>query len=140
MTSVRPTLIYSGGCRFCRWVVRNIIPLVDPYGWMDLIPNRSHWADYRIPYTTPARFANWWFQNHYGHVSRSESGAAWELLREFRRTRWIATLFSYQSLDKIDKWVKEHRPMLAGWVSDGPARLRLNGQEISYDWKLDDVD
>lgn len=145
----RSTLIYSGGCRFCRWVVRNIIPLVDPKGEMDLIPNRSIYAERLITdsgspvETSDYRFTNWWFQPK-GLANtkmwfRSEHGAAWNLLLEFKRTCWIPKVFSLWTLDRIDKWVKDHRPMLAGWVSDGPARLRLNGADVQYDWRLDDI-
>lgn len=138
----RPTLVYSGGCRFCRWVVRNIIPLVDPTGEMNIVPNRSIYASLLFVYSGPERFNSWWYQARGLAETKfwyqSEHGAAESLLLDFKRTSWIPNILSSRTLDWLDRWVKNHRPILAGWVSDGPARLRINGHEMPYDWKLDD--
>lgn len=131
MPNYRPTLLYSGGCKFCRWVVRTIVPLIDRKRMLDLIPIRHPLAERFLgDLAMDQRIANWWFVDPTGHRWAGNKGGAVKLLDQlfYHHVRFAKT--TSKLFDALDNWVKAHRPWLSPWVEDGPVRLVVQDEGI----------
>lgn len=123
----RPVLLYSGGCKFCRWVARKLVKL-DVREELDLVPMRS---DYAAPILAQVpeeqRYSNWWVW-HRGKLYAGNSGGGIVVLKAMTLTRWIGfavqVLGLSRALDKLDNWVKAKRPVFSRYINDGEAPVR----------------
>lgn len=129
---MRGTLLYSGGCRFCRWVIRSIILRLDVWGQLDIIPFRQPQATKFLYYTGEEWNKTWWFHSPTGQLNRGDEGGGVALLRFLYLTKPLGYVLwglrLNRMVDGVDKWVKHHRPQLAPWVKDGPAIMRIKGE------------
>lgn len=126
-------LFYSGGCRFCRWVARTILPLLDPEHTLIIMPFRQpiawEWLkdlglkEDQIP-------EHWWFLDLNGKLWAGNQGGGKQLLLTLPYTKWWVTVIPSKWFDWLDDWVKRNRPILSQWISDGPAILSIAGEVV----------
>jgi predicted DCC family thiol-disulfide oxidoreductase YuxK len=129
------TLLYSGGCKVCRWMVRTIVQRFDP-SQLDIVPFRHPIGQnilraQGIP--EDQWFRNWWFQDESGYLWAGNQGGVIQFLLSFPRTYRLGVVMDWWNLDgrmnRLDNWVKAHRPFIAQFIKDGPALIRVKGQE-----------
>lgn len=114
------TILYSAGCRFCRWVARTIVPST-----IDVIPTRSPEGqailDSReVP--EDKRYVNWWYQGAFG-LWRSDDWGLEMLLHDL----WGWKLKRRPILRWVNNRIKDLRPILAKFVPQGRAIIRRKG-------------
>jgi predicted DCC family thiol-disulfide oxidoreductase YuxK len=124
----RPVLLYSGGCRFCRWAARTVaafdrgqqlafLPLADQEAGrlLDAVPESR-------------RTESWWVVRRDGIPVAGKSGAGIVLLTEIRPTRLLGRVLGAIGLspliDALDASVARYRGRLSRFVPDGPAPRR----------------
>jgi predicted DCC family thiol-disulfide oxidoreductase YuxK len=125
---VRPVLLYSGGCRFCRWAARTIARL-DRGQQLAFLPLADLEAG-RLLDAVPEnrRTESWWIVRRDGMPVSGEKGGGIVLLTEIRPTRLLGRALGAIGLspliDALDRFVARHRGRLSRFVPDGPAPLR----------------
>lgn len=137
-----PTLLYSGGCPVCRWLVRHVIVWLDRDRQLNIIPIRHRLA---LPYFhTPhasldylpleKRIEHWWFIDYAGQRWAGNAGGGYRLLQHLTRTAWLGTFISWHPTligftNWLDEVVKRNRPRIAPWLTDGPALVRTSNRD-----------
>lgn len=122
----RTVLLYSGGCKFCRWVARMILRL-DKHEQLSMMPFRSIFAEWYL-HGVPERrrYETWWIWRN-GALHAGDEDGMYFLLLSLRRTRELArtlrTLRLLPALQRFEQWVKRSRPLLSRFIDDGPAPL-----------------
>lgn len=137
---MRPTVLYSGGCRFCKWVARHLLTKLDKFDQLDIIPFRHQMAQEifaRAGIPEAERYKTWWYWSG-THLWPGNKGAITTLLLSLHHTfelgHWLdAHPRVERQLDRLDGWVKRHRPRFSKWVKDGPAIRRVNGRIYWHD-------
>jgi len=124
----RPVLIYSSGCRFCRWAARFITRL-DRGEQLALLPQtheRARCLLVNVPERT--RAGSWWIIGRDGIPVAGNDGGGVALLTELRSTRWLGQALRAIGLssfiDVLDGVVARYRGRLSRLVPDGPAPHR----------------
>jgi predicted DCC family thiol-disulfide oxidoreductase YuxK len=124
----RPVLLYSGGCRFCRWAARAIARL-DRGQQIALLPLTDQEAG-RLLDAVPEnrRTESWWIVGRDGVPVAGKRGAGVVLLTEIRPT-WLpgyvlGAIGLSRLIDTLDAFVARHRGRLSRFVPDGPAPQR----------------
>jgi predicted DCC family thiol-disulfide oxidoreductase YuxK len=124
----RPVLLYSGGCRFCRWAAR-VVATLDRGERLALLPLANEEAG-RLLAAVPEdrRTESWWIVGRDGTPLAGKSGAATVLLTEIRLTRLLGRVLGAIGLspliDALDRLFARHRGRLSRFVPDGPAPQR----------------
>lgn len=124
----RPVLLYSNGCRFCRWAARRIATL-DRGQRFALLPLADQEAD-RLLAAIPEnrRTESWWIVRRDGIPVSGEKGGGIVLLSEIGPTRPLGRVLDAIGLspmiDALDKFVARQRRRLSRFVPDGPAPRR----------------
>jgi hypothetical protein len=122
----RTMLYYSGGCRFCRWTARQLHDM-DPH--LGICPFREpeaelHLGDIPIEH----RVKHWWVVTPDGKRFEGNHGGGVALLSNLRWLWPLGRALRFFHLSKLVDWLDDiinmSRPILAGWVSDGPAPKR----------------
>ena len=131
---MRPTLLYSGGCPFCRWVARNIVLRLDKFNQLDIIPFRDATASWLLRGIPDAeRYQTWWFIDGNGKRWRGNRGGGIALLLTLKRTHWIGCVLCRLGLgvciDKLDCWVKAKRPILSKLAKTEEEIKRIRNEE-----------
>jgi predicted DCC family thiol-disulfide oxidoreductase YuxK len=124
----RPVLLYSSGCRFCRWAAR-VVATLDRGEQLALLPLTDEGAGCllaRIPEN--GRSESWWIVRRDGMPLAGTSGGGIVLLTEIPLTRWLGLLLDAWGLspliDALDALVARYRSRLSPFVPDGPAPRR----------------
>lgn len=125
---MRPVLLYSGGCRVCRFIARVLMRL-DFRRELLFIPFRDPDA---VPLLRDVpegeRTKTWWIFKDCKLTPGSHGGLI-VLLKTLTFTRPVGKLLDVcrcsSLLDCLDCWIKGHRPQIAPWVPDGPAPRRF---------------
>ena len=124
----RPVLLYSGGCRFCRWAARTIVTL-DRGQQLAVLPLADQEAG-RLLDGVPEnrRTESWWIVRGDGVPVAGERGGGIVLLTEIRPTRLLGGVLGAIGvsplIDALDRFVARHRGRLSRFVPDGPAPQR----------------
>jgi predicted DCC family thiol-disulfide oxidoreductase YuxK len=140
----RPTLLYSGGCKFCRWVVRTIVTRLDVTRVLDVLPLRDRYAWLVLLKDIPEerRNKNWWFIDAHGRLWAGNQGGGLALLSTLPLTMIVGRLGLLLRLsplvDRLDDWVKRKRPVFSRHIQDGPMVYRLDGEDFKpiYGWQV----
>jgi predicted DCC family thiol-disulfide oxidoreductase YuxK len=124
----RPVLLYSSGCRFCRWAAR-IVATLDRGEQLALLPLTDQRAG-RLLATVPEnrRTESWWIVRRDGMPAAGKSGAGIVLLTELPLTRRLGRVLGAIGLsaliDALDGFFARYRGRLSQFVPDGPAPQR----------------
>jgi predicted DCC family thiol-disulfide oxidoreductase YuxK len=131
-------LLYSGGCPVCRWTVRNVIMRLDSHRALDILPFRHPLARVILHAKGLDDIGtikqHWWFVDANGKLWQANRGGAKQLLLSFRKTRWWARLVPSWVFDRLDDLVNRNRPLIAAYLEDGPALVRVFGRETTWEW------
>ena len=123
------TILYSAGCKFCRWVARTFVP-----SYVNLIPTRSEEGQaifIRLGIPENERYNNWWYcplENQLNEptciIASNAGGAAWAFA-DIMGWEWPVR---YPGVfNRLDEWVKRARPILSKFIPQGPAIKRKGG-------------
>ena len=120
---MRPTLLYDGGCRFCRFAAREVIRL-DREQRLAVIPFADPDAE-RLLERIPERewTTSWQLLLADGRRASRGRGVA-DLLHELGRAPRLARVLGALPLDPVYAVVARHRRHLGRFVPDGPAPRR----------------
>jgi predicted DCC family thiol-disulfide oxidoreductase YuxK len=125
---VRPVLLYSGSCRFCRWAARTVAAL-DHRQQLALLPLADEKAARLLDAVPEKRRAeSWWVVRRNGMPVAGDCGGGVVLLTEIPFTRFLGFICDVIGLspliDVLDVFVARHRGRLSRFVPDGPAPRR----------------
>jgi predicted DCC family thiol-disulfide oxidoreductase YuxK len=135
-------LLYSGGCKVCRWTARTIISRIDRHKALDIVPFRHPLGQYILAGKGLTDIEtikqHWWFVDRNGKLWQGNRGGAKQLLMAFSNTRWWARFIPSRVLDWADDVVNRNRPRIAAHLPDLPPLVRVQGSEETpvYGWEL----
>ena len=124
----RPVLLYSSGCRFCRWAAR-VVATLDRGEQLALLPLTHAGAGHLLA-TVPEsrRSESWWIVGRDGMPVAGKAGAGVVLLTELGLTRRLGRVLGAiglsSFLDALDGFFAQYRGRLSRFVPDGPAPQR----------------
>jgi len=124
----RPVLLYSSGCRFCRWAAR-VVAALDRGEQLALLPLSEEGAARLLaPVPENRRTESWWIVRRDGMPVAGKSGAGIVLLTELQGTRRLGRVLGVIGvspfIDALDGLFARYRGRLSRFVPDGPAPQR----------------
>ena len=121
---MQPTLLYDGGCRFCRFAARTIVRL-DPTGMLTVLPFDDPQGHVLLePIPAEERFETWHLVQPEGRRASGGAGLA-ELVRLLPATRPVAPILRLLPLAWLYDVTSRHRRVLGRLVPNGPAPRRV---------------
>jgi predicted DCC family thiol-disulfide oxidoreductase YuxK len=121
---MRPTLLYDGDCRFCRFAARSIVRL-DPRSRVAVLPFDDPGARQLLEsIQADQRFATWHMWRSDGRRASGGRGLV-ELVGVLPATRRIAPALRLLPLARLYDLTSRHRGTLGKLVPNGPAPRRL---------------
>lgn len=130
---MKATVLYSGGCPFCRWAARQLEHWTD----LNLIPFREPEAltmFRQVGIEGERRFGSWWIiwgKRHCEYTAWSGDDRGWiALMYAIPKLRplgvWLDRwAFADWVFDRVDRLIKRSRPFLSRLVPDGYAPKRI---------------
>lgn len=129
---MQPLLLYSGGCRVCRWAALQLSRVDSTIG---LLPFRDPLAHQLLwnHLDEEKLYQRWWFRDTEGLWWEGNRGGLAVLLRyllgfarptlseqQWSRFSTRHRVWWVRGLNRVDDWVCRMRPKLAPWVPDVP--------------------